>query len=66
MHPDTLLLGFLPNYFRNTEIIFLRSKFFLLFIFFRVAFYSLILAIGIHQESDRANFYAPNPKLKSH
>jgi len=50
MHPDIVLFGFLINYFRAHRNNFSAAKFFLLFIFFRVAFYFLILAIGIQQE----------------
>jgi hypothetical protein len=47
MHPDTVLFGFLINYFRAHRNNFSAAKFFLLFIFFGVAFYFLILGIGI-------------------
>jgi hypothetical protein len=66
MHPDTCCQFSLRIFFWARLKKFLCGKFFLLFIFFRVAFCFSILAIGIQKESDRAGSLAlPNSRLKS-
>jgi len=65
MHPDTVPSVLPANYFRASENFHL-GKFFLLFIFFRVAFWFSILAIGIERVIAQVlNTSNPKPKSRS-